>query len=87
MVLMIQFGLTAWAGYVPPLNSPYWCYNACITPNGSNHYQCINTCYINKEHCSEELKNQLSQDKNFNQTMAGACCSWGENIKGCFPGC
>lgn len=34
-----------WAGYVPPPDDPYWCYQACIDPNYKKHNYCVKKCY------------------------------------------
>ncbi|MGZ3771132.1 MAG: hypothetical protein ACXVCP_02235 [Bdellovibrio sp.] len=86
--LMVLLGLTAWAGYLPPPDSPYWCYKRCIASDYSNHKQCVRMCYGN---CfvpsTEDHINLNSQDKNPVQIIGPTCCSWVENITGCMADC
>jgi hypothetical protein len=86
--LIALIGLSASAGYVPPPDSPYWCYQACIAPNYSNHSQCIDECYGSESSSGVQTDADPNcQTKNSAQTRGAACCSWGENIGGCMPGC
>lgn len=86
--LMIQSGLTASAAWLPPPNSPYWCYQKCIDRGYGNHNDCVNLCYgSNFVPQTEEKAVNSSQMNQPPEVMAAACCSWGENIKGCMPGC
>lgn len=45
IVTMIQVSVAGWAGYMPPPDDPWWCYEACIDSYGSNHIECIKKCY------------------------------------------
>jgi hypothetical protein len=86
--LMIQISLTAWGGYVPPADSPYWCYQDCIALNPSNHGQCVAICYDHRTTINSTVDEDPNrQDKTLSRPMGAACCSWGENITGCMPGC
>ncbi len=79
--IMIQLGSMAWAGYLPPQESPYWCYEACIKSDYSNHSQCVAKC------TGDRIFNIDTEAQMNSSARAAACCSWGENIKGCMPGC
>ena len=74
-------GLSANAGYVPPPDSPYWCYEACIDPYYTNHNECVAKCYESKQCEDRQSKSEEVHP------MAAVCCSWGDNISGCMPGC
>lgn len=87
-LLQILLSTTAWGGFLPPPNDPYWCYEACIAPDYHNDTECVSKCYGEAEDLGGESENTTySPYKTINHPMGAACCSWGENIKGCMPGC
>nr|BFD65322.1 hypothetical protein HAGR004_03440 [Bdellovibrio sp. HAGR004] len=97
--LMVLFSATALAGYLPPKeNVAYWCYQGCIDDYYSNHNECVAKCYGGRRPKANLIQiqnlnlnynqNQNCQDNtNAAEIKAAACCSWGENIQGCMPGC
>ncbi|MFV8256736.1 hypothetical protein ACNQKP_02955 [Bdellovibrio bacteriovorus] len=99
--LMVLFSATALAGYLPPKeNVAYWCYQACIDDAYTNHNECVAECYGGrrpKKTYNNQYIQSLTPGQNQNQncgeytegaeTRAAACCSWGEHIQGCMPGC
>lgn len=44
-LLMVVFNRSASAGFVPPQQDPYWCYEACIDSEYADHVQCVKKCY------------------------------------------
>ncbi|AHZ85880.1 hypothetical protein AB1A81_01140 [Bdellovibrio bacteriovorus] len=90
---MILFSAAASAAYLPPAeNVSYWCYQGCIDDYYSNHNECVAKCYGGRTNPRPKInqhpqQKQNCQDNSQAETMAAACCSWGENIKGCMPGC
>lgn len=89
---MMPMSFQAMAGYLPPPESPYWCYQACIDWYYTKHTECVAKCYGSKKsgfttETQVESKCVDSPEDVPNETMAAACCSWGENITGCMPGC
>ncbi len=44
-LLMVVFNYSANAGFVPPQDDPYWCYEACIDSEYADHVQCVRKCY------------------------------------------
>ncbi|WP_041576802.1 hypothetical protein [Bdellovibrio bacteriovorus] len=85
--LMVLFSATALAGWIPPKeNVAYWCYQGCIDDAYTNHYECVAECYGGRKP-KKTNNNQYIQSLIPAETQAAACCSWGENIQGCMPGC
>lgn len=91
--LMTPMSFPALAGYLPPPESPYWCYQACIDPYSTKHTECVAKCYGSQHSAfsAETSADSSCEDRSSQgeaiETMAAACCSWGEGITGCMPGC
>lgn len=82
---LILVSATATAGYLPPPEKvEYWCYQGCIESDYSNHNECVAFCYGGRRPKAKPVQIQCNDQA---ETMAAACCSWGENIQGCMPGC
>lgn len=79
MSLVLLTGVPAFAGGVFCKECPAE-NNTCIPRN------CEEATNASSAKCtSQSALNEILKSKT--QTAAGACCSWGENISGCFKGC